>query len=236
MLDPQFTAILGTRNRNEFKAEVIRFAVGLGFDTVSATIVLDRPTGRPEFITVDNTPSGYRYIFDDPANFSGDPVMQHCRFSGAPIVWDQTTYVGKREGPRWERQAEFGYRFGIGMALHLPRGRHLFVGVDRDQPLPKADGEVTRMVSALSLFLLHANEASSAVVSSGLGDECIPALTAREREVLRWTLAGKTAWEVGVILSISARTAAIHANNATHKLGSVNKHQAAIHALQRGLI
>lgn len=63
-----------------------------------------------------------------------------------------------------------------------------------------------------------------------------PSLTPRELEVLRWTLEGKTAWEVGVILAISARTAAIHANNATRKLDCVNKHQVALRALQSGLI
>jgi DNA-binding CsgD family transcriptional regulator len=47
---------------------------------------------------------------------------------------------------------------------------------------------------------------------------------------------GKTAWEVGNILGISERTAVLHANNATHKLGSANKHQAVLKALRMGLI
>jgi DNA-binding CsgD family transcriptional regulator len=47
---------------------------------------------------------------------------------------------------------------------------------------------------------------------------------------------GKTAWEVGNILGITERTAVLHANNATHKLGSANKHQAVLKALRLGLI
>lgn len=236
MLEPQFTTVLGSRSREQFRDEVVRFANALGFDTVSATVVLDRPTDGPEFITVDNTPSRYRHIFDDPANFSRCPVLQHCKVSGAPIVWDQSTYTCRNKGAVWERQAEFGYRFGIGLALHLPRGRHFFLGVDRDQALPSCSAEVTRIVSALTLFAVHANEAAAVVVAPILAEVDVPSLTPREREVLRWTLEGKTAWEVGMILSISARTAAIHANNASHKLGCVSKHQAALHALQRGLI
>jgi DNA-binding CsgD family transcriptional regulator len=42
-------------------------------------------------------------------------------------------------------------------------------------------------------------------------------LTPRELECLRWTMEGKTAWEVGTILSISERTAVLHLNNA-HRL------------------
>ena len=34
-------------------------------------------------------------------------------------------------------------------------------------------------------------------------DEAPPRLTARELEVLRWTMEGKTAWETGAILGIS---------------------------------
>ena len=51
-------------------------------------------------------------------------------------------------------------------------------------------------------------------------------------ESLRWTMEGKTAWEGGHVLGISERTAALHVNNATHKLGCVNKHQAVLKALR----
>ena len=59
-------------------------------------------------------------------------------------------------------------------------------------------------------------------------------MTPRELETLRWTMEGKTAWEVGNLLGISERTAALHVNNATHKLDCVNKHQAVLKALRLG--
>ena len=45
---------------------------------------------------------------------------------------------------------------------------------------------------------------------------------------------GKTAWEVGAILGITERTAVLHVNNAMHKLGCANKHQAVLKALRLG--
>ena len=63
-----------------------------------------------------------------------------------------------------------------------------------------------------------------------------PALTPRELEALRWTMAGKTAWELGTILGISERTAVLHVNNAMHKLRCTSKHQAVLKALKLGLI
>ena len=131
---------------------------------------------------------------------------------------------------------QFGYNTGIAMALHLPEGRHFVLGVDRDKPLPADAAELQRVVADLQLFAVHAQDAAMRIlVPQGLQPER-PALTPRELEGLRWTMEGKTAWEVGAILGISERTAVLHVNNAMHKLGCVSKHAAVLKALRLGLI
>lgn len=62
------------------------------------------------------------------------------------------------------------------------------------------------------------------------------ALTARELECLRWTARGKTDAEIGVILSISARTARFHVENAKRKLGVSTRIQAVAEALKQRAI
>jgi hypothetical protein len=128
MLDSGFTSVLLSRTRDEFQAEVVSFTKRLGFDTVSATVVIDHLLGDAEFITVDNTPRGFRDIFEDPKKYRRDPVMQHCKKQSMPIIWDQSTYAENGVGEMWEVQARFGYCSGIAMALHLPDGRHFFLG------------------------------------------------------------------------------------------------------------
>lgn len=61
-------------------------------------------------------------------------------------------------------------------------------------------------------------------------------LTIRECECLAWTLEGKTAGEIATILGLSVSTINHHASTASRKLGSLNKHHAAIKALRQGLI
>lgn len=73
-------------------------------------------------------------------------------------------------------------------------------------------------------------------VSSSPHERELPLLTPRERECLRWTMDGKTAWEVARILGISEQTAARHLSRAIRKLDCVNKHQAVLKALRLGLI
>ncbi|HRD86442.1 MAG TPA: autoinducer binding domain-containing protein [Rubrivivax sp.] len=236
MLTGGYASVLEARNRDEFRDEVLRFARARGFDTFSAMTVVDHGMGDTEFIVVDNTPRGYAEAFQDPGSGRRDPVMQHCKRYAMPIVWDQSTYVDRGAGDIWEHQARFGYATGIATALHLPEGRHFFLGVDRDQPLPSEPAELQRVVAELQLFAVHAQEAAMRLLLPAEQQPERPALTPRELEALRWTMDGKTAWEVGTILGISERTAVLHVNNAMHKLGCVNKHQAVLKALRLGLI
>lgn len=236
MLHGGFTSVLEARSSEELRTEVLRFTKWLGFDLMSASVVIDRAIGDAEFHFIDNTPDGYRQAFENKENWHRDPVAQHCKRHSIPIIWDQSTYLKGGLAERWEEQAAFGYRTGVGMALHLPGGQHFMIAVDRDQPMPKDTSEVTRIVADLQLFAVHAQDAAMRLLAPPAPALDLPQLTARELEALRWTMDGKTAWEVGAILGISERTAVLHVNNAMHKLGCTSKHQAVIKALRLGLI
>jgi DNA-binding CsgD family transcriptional regulator len=235
MLQGGFTSVLSARNGDELLSEVVRFTRQLEFETVSTTLVIDHFLGEPEFITVDNTPAAYRKTFKSRQDGRRDPVMQHCKRQSVPMIWTQATYIEADQADKWEEQARFGYRTGIALALHMPEGRHFFMGVDRDRALPQS-AELTRMVADLQLFAVHAQEAAQRVLLPAVVQSEMPALTPRELETLRWTMEGKTAWEVGAVLGITERTAVLHINNAMHKLGCVSKHQAVLKALRLGLI
>ena len=153
------------------------------------------------------------------------------------MVWDQATYVKAGRADLWEQQAQFGYRFGITMAMHLPGGRHFVYGVERDQSLPKCPDEITHVVASLVMFAVHAQDAAMRVLlPPSTPTAGVPALSPRELEVLRWTMDGKTAWEVGRILGIAEDTVARHAHRATRKLECSSKHHAVVKALRLGLI
>ena len=236
MLQGGFSEVLKTGSRDEFQGEVTSFTKRLGFDTFSATVVVDHLLGEAEFITVDNTPRAYKDFFRNRQSGRNDPVMQHCKRQSVPIIWDQTTYVSRGLGDKWEEQARFGISNGVALALHMPEGRHFLFGVERDRPVPTDPGELTRMVADLQLFAVHAQDAALRILLPSPLDPSVPSLTPRELEALRWTMEGKTAWEVGDVLGIAERTAVLHVNNAAHKLGCVNKHQAVLKALRLGLL
>ena len=179
MLPGGYTAVLQARNRDEFRDEVIRFTQQLGFETVSAVTMIDHGRGRYELITVDNTPSNYVEPYSDKGSGRRDPVLQHCKRQTVPIIWNQDTYVANGVGDLWEQQAQFGYRTGIAMALHLPEGKHFLLGVDRDQPLPADPEELQRLVADLQLFAVHAQDAPMRLLVPPAQQPERPSLTPR---------------------------------------------------------
>ncbi|KVF75574.1 hypothetical protein WS75_14200 [Burkholderia sp. FL-7-2-10-S1-D7] len=55
-------------------------------------------------------------------------------------------------------------------------------------------------------------------------------MTARERESLQWSAAGKTYVEIGKIMHVDERTVKFHLVNAMRKLNATNKTEAAVKA------
>jgi LuxR family quorum-sensing system transcriptional regulator SinR len=91
-----------------------------------------------------------------------------------------------------------------------------------------------RDIHALSA-LFHAGHADPEHMSTDDGNS-IALLTPREREVLRWSAAGKSYWEIATILGISERTVRFFMGNARRKLDVVSNTQAVAEAVWRGFL
>lgn len=61
-------------------------------------------------------------------------------------------------------------------------------------------------------------------------------MSIRELDCLKWTAAGKTAWEASIIMGISERTVRFHLNAAREKLGCATTTQAVAKAVSQSLI
>lgn len=228
--------VANVRTPDELLLRTVKFATWLGFDSVSAVLVIDQHDAPSAFHALHNLPASYSDEFDDASRGRRCPVAQHCKHSARPIVWGQHTYTSARTGELWETQAAYGIKTGVAVAWHLPHGRHFVIGVDRDQPLPCDRAEVSRLAAELQLFGAHAQDGALRLMDPHQQPDTEPALSPRELETLRWTMEGKTAWETGRILGISDHTVARHLQNAMRKLHAVNKHQAAVKALRLGLL
>jgi DNA-binding CsgD family transcriptional regulator len=98
-------------------------------------------------------------------------------------------------------------------------------------------GKVDRHEIMLSYLAPYLTEAMRDSEQRGTAQaRAISPLSPREAEVLRWAMAGKTNWEISVILAISESTVKFHVQNAKSKLQAVSRAHAVAIALGEGLI
>ena len=130
---------------------------------------------------------------------------------------------------------ENGVRRGLTIPIHGPGGEFGLLGLYSqlsDHDFLRVTDE-TKFDAQVIAFHFH-----DAVRRTLIAEQAVPLpipLTEREVEILRWTAAGKTAWEIGGILKISERTVNFHIRNVMEKFGVHNKTHAAAKAMGMGL-
>src|ERR1700751_1757271 len=88
----------------------------------------------------------------------------------------------------------------------------------------------------LYLMALLAHERYHALGGCRERDDGLPALSERELECMRWVAAGKSDWEIGMILKISSATVRFHVDSARRKLDATTRPQAVATLVARGLL
>lgn len=229
--------VLHATSVRDFSKQIAHFAQDLGFCTVAVLVVTDHSPTLTEFQSVTNVPEGYLKEFQDLDAGRIDPVSQHCKRSSTPIVWDRRTYSTSAQQALWERQSHFGLKSGIAFAMHLGRGRHYMFGADWDHERCESVPGYKQTFEDLLTFAAHAQAAAfDLCIPSTAGTQNASSLTRSELEALRWTMDGKTSWEVGQEMSISERHATLLLNRAMKKLNCGRKYEAVLRAIQLGLI
>lgn len=117
-----------------------------------------------------------------------------------------------------------GYQAGLSLAGHE---------VERT-PEANAAIELVAMYASNRFAVLRARDPSKSTKPDSKA--AVSVLTTREREVMNWVAAGKTAWDTSVILSISEDTVNKTVTAAMHKLNAHTRAQAVAEAIKRGLI
>jgi DNA-binding CsgD family transcriptional regulator len=235
-LTRQCLEVLHATTVKEFVRISAEVAHSMGFRTMGALVVTDHSPNLSEFQSVTNAPAEYIPTFEDPQCAKLDPVTQHCKRSSSPIIWDQSTYVTAGRADFWEHQAPFGFQSGIGVAIHLPRGKHFMFGFDSDQ----RSCAPRRARLGLTLdFLMFTSYAQAAAF-----DLCMPypkspgaaVLAPGELDALRRSMDGLSDWEVGNAMGISETEVLLRVRRAMTKLGCATKYEAALRAIKLGLV
>jgi DNA-binding CsgD family transcriptional regulator len=229
--------MLHSQSVKEFSKRLFTFTDNLGFSTAAAMVITDHSPTLTEFQTVTNAPEAYLSDFENLELGRIDPVSQHCKKSNAPIVWDRRNYASAREQELWQRQAEFGIRSGVAIAMHPGRCRHFMLGADWNYDTCKSVPHFRRISEDLLEFAAHAQAAAFELCQAPTQrpDPSRP-LSRSELDALSRSMDGNTSWEIGAAMSISERHATLLLHRAMKVLGCSTKYEAVLRAIRLGLI
>jgi LuxR family quorum sensing-dependent transcriptional regulator len=195
-------------------------------------LVVDIPkpvdNAKPVFL-LNGWPPAWAEHYQLQNYYKDDPVAARCRNSVDPFEWSDVAYDAERH-PRAAEVMDAGCQFGLreGFVVPIHRNTGLMSGVTMAGERPDFEPRAKR---ALHLIGLYAHTKAIALA----GNQTIPKLdvelTDGEREVLTWTAAGKSSWEISVILNMSEAGVEWRIQRATKKLGATNRTQAVVNAI-----
>jgi LuxR family quorum-sensing system transcriptional regulator CciR len=157
-----------------------------------------------------------------------DPTIDSIAQRNAPYAWEQLSNLDHQRRRLFDDVRDLGVVAGLTVPIHMADGTTFLASFAAETP-----GAIQRFRPLLSLVCAQFLERHAAL--SGAAEPSIQ-LTPRERDCLTWTARGKSAWEIGVLLSISENTVNFHIKNACAKLDSNGRMLGVVRAIMLGLI
>ncbi|MBE7219099.1 MAG: autoinducer binding domain-containing protein [Caulobacteraceae bacterium] len=205
-----------------------------GVTAVSANLVLipgrDR---RPDMLIGDDPWRDWALRYRRQGFSADDPALRMLSEANRPFTWSQarSRYRTSRSDYVMDACQE---TTGFADAVVVPVRDTDNALLSTTFLLPESDldpADLARFLWPGYYYAVRGRE-----LATGFALEPTSGLTERETECLEWVLRGKSDFEIGVILSISPRTAHNHVEAAKRKLGCGRRSLAAHEAWRRGWI
>ena len=160
--------------------------------------------------------------------------IRKLRLTTVPFSYDMREWLGEASanpefGDLLEMMTDHGMLVGHFFPVHDALGnRGAVVWGGDNLALKREDRLMLQMIS------VHLFNRLAEIGSAWKTGQVV--LTEREVQCLSWTAAGKTSLEIAEILGLSEHTVNHYLNQVTRKLEAVNRTQAVVKAIRRGLI
>jgi len=197
---------------------------------IAALSYLGRPLRERTF--AQNMPRGFMEEYALRGCEGADPLATAHRSAIAPFKWHVSDWADQPSSQRWhDLMCDAGSSKLNGFSVPDRSSGSLkiiaLLGTDCD-------------TDPRTRTLLHFGALETLLRLQALGaptNDRLPAhLSERERECLKWVMAGKTDWEISCILSLSQKTVNAYVERAKQKLGATTRAQAAVLALHAGVV
>lgn len=223
---------LSSPNTNYVRDDFSRAVAAFGFDYFILSGVPGIGQKLPPLVAMNAWPEKWYARYTEENYAAIDPVCIFLRRNKRqPFFWrDAVSLVGSEGDARvLDESSQFDLRSGFVIPI--------FDDVHWMSVLSLGSSERRLMLSPRdqAKLVTIASFGSAALTARATPPGNID-LSDREAEVLLWSASGKSAWEIGRLLSISENTVQRHQANARAKLGVSTTIQAVIDAVRQKLI
>ncbi|MBV8635198.1 MAG: autoinducer binding domain-containing protein [Burkholderiaceae bacterium] len=222
-------ALLEIDSEQELFDEIAILAKDMGFDYCAYGIQMPVPISRPFVASFNNFSRGLQTNQERSAYHEFD--LNALDLGHAPPIATGEVVV---DAPQPWRGAH-GLQYGWTQFSHDASGAVGMLTLAR-MVAQMSDYELFENKIKMAWLAQFSHASMSRLLVPKYAPETLVTMTLREKEVLRWTAEGKTAYEIGQILAVSERTVNFHINNVVTKLGASNKTQAAVKAATLGML
>ncbi|MER8772980.1 LuxR family transcriptional regulator [Mesorhizobium sp. M0960] len=163
-----------------------------------------------------------------------DPVVKISRKREGAFRWSEVyndASTSEKERKVLDEAATFGLRSAVSVPLHGPDANFAILSFAQPQDCECQNKTVAYLQCSALHFHLKITELGRPK-ARWTGNS----LSSREKECILWAARGKSSWETGMILGISANTVNFHIKNVMRKLDAASRTLAAVKAISLGLI
>jgi LuxR family transcriptional regulator, quorum-sensing system regulator SolR len=236
MLCDAFEALQRAHTCDELRVQMDKFAKQMGFEHFVYALTINAPSLKTQHYLLNGFPQGWYERYIARGYFNVDPIIQHAKSSTLPAIWTEDRFHDSKSAQFWEEAHSFGLSCGLSFAVHEQPGVTGVFSLARDRQLDLQALDMAALIGRAQMFASMLHHAVTRIDLPRLIPAQAVVLTPRERECLRWSADGKTAWEIGQILNIAERTVVFHVNNVVQKLSATNKTQAIVRAVALNLL
>lgn len=208
-------------------------------DLSSSVLPLSYPGGMLKLRGSERT---FRQQYDRRQYRQKSPITKACRLASTPFQWRSTGLWsnGLRPNEGEAKVLEFLHEFGLEGAVcvpvHMPLGRVGSISFYPEGGMDEAEQLLAQCEPSLILLSIYVVDRYWRQFGGGPARPTATTLTQREASCLKCAAEGRTDKEMAKEIGFSPATARFHLDNASSKLGAVNRTEAVAKAIRLGLI
>lgn len=234
----KYASLLDYTDINSWRERIFQLGKDLGYDNCLLAII---PSGSSSMdadaaFLHSNYSAKWRSKYDEENMALDDPTISHCATKSIPLIWTPNIFAGHKQKEMYEEAAEHGLRSGVTLPIHSPNGElGMLCFVSDLKPDKKSPADLNETIPALTCLRDFIGETSLKFMHASNREES-PTLTKRELECLKWSMSGKSSWDIARILACSEATVNFHFTNIRNKFGASTRREAIVKAIRLGIV